>query len=91
MDVASVTGSGLFNAAQAIRAGQTRYDDAAAQVITDTMSATSEAPSSLDSLPADVVGMQVDSIMNNVLYGLFRRQSQQQQDLLKIISPPGGP
>lgn len=91
MGVASVTGSGLFNTAQAIRAGQTRYDDAAAQVVADTMSATSDAPSSSDSLPADFVGMQVDSIMNNVLYSLFRRQSQQQQDLLKIISPSVGP
>lgn len=90
MDIASISGSGLLNTAQAIRAGQTRYDDAAAQVVADTMSATSEAPSSSDSLPADLVSMQADSIMNSVLYGLFRRQSQQQQDLLQMIPPTDG-
>lgn len=91
MDIASVTGSGLFNTAQAIRAGQVRYDDAAAQVVADTMTTASEAPTSSDALPADLVGMQVDSIMNNILYGLFRRQSEQQQDLLNILPPSVGP
>ncbi len=94
MQITPMTSSGLPATAEAIRRSQTRFDDAAAQVVQDTFSeAASGTASEAGATPTDgnlvgdLVAMKVDSLSNSILYGVFKRQSEQQKDLLDIISP----
>lgn len=78
--------SGLPATAEAIRNAQTRFDDAATQVVQDTMATAADEPAS-DNLAGDLVNMKADSLTNSILYGVFRRQSEQQQNLVDLINP----
>lgn len=84
------SGNGLARTAAAISTAQNRFDDAASQVVADTMADSEAAPASSD-LPGDLVSMKTESITNSILYTLFRRQSEQQQDLLSTITPSNNP
>ena len=94
MQISSLTSSGMPATAEAIRRSQTRFDDAAAQVVQDTLSESgSESGPAADAAPTDgnlagdLVAMKVDSLTNSILYGVFKRQSEQQKDLVDIIKP----
>jgi hypothetical protein len=82
-------GNPLARTAAAISTAQSRFDDAASQVVADTMTDADAAPASGD-LAGDLVSMKSEQITNSILYSLFRRQSEQQQDMLKAITPSNG-
>jgi len=82
-------GNSLARTAAAISTAQGRFDDAASQVVADTMTDANAAPASSD-LAGDVVLMKTEQITNSILYTLFQRQSEQQQDMLKAITPTNG-
>jgi hypothetical protein len=82
-------GNSLARTAAAISTAQNRFDEAASQVVADTMTDSAADPSTSD-LPGDLVAMNTESITNSILYTLFRRQSDQQQDMLQAIAPRNG-
>lgn len=82
-------GNPLARTAAAISTAQSRFDAAASQVVADTMTDADSAPASSD-LVGDLVSMKTEQITNSILYTLFRRQSEQQQDMLKAITPSNG-
>jgi len=86
MQINAMTSAGLPATAEAIRRGQARFDDSAARVVHDTMAAAAESPSE-NNLVGDLVTMKVDSLTNSILYGVFKRQSEQQKEMLDIVKP----
>ncbi len=86
MPITPVQPAGLPATGKAIQSAQRRFDDDAAQVTADTLSGTGDgaAPTTLTS---DLVAMQADSIANSILYGVFKRQDQQQQELADLLKP----
>ncbi len=78
--------AGLSGTGAAIRSAQARFDESATKVVQDTMSTAAEAPAA-DTLANDLVAMKVDSLTNSILYGVFRRQSEQQQNLVDLSNP----
>lgn len=82
------SGNSLARTAAAISTAQSRFDDAASQVVADTMSDSAADPST-SAVTGDLVAMKSESITNSILYTLFRRQSEQQQDMLKAVTPSG--
>jgi hypothetical protein len=82
-------GNSLARTATAISAALNRFDDAATQVVADTMTDANSVPAS-GNLAGDLVSMKTEQITNSILYTLFQRQSEQQQDMLKAITPATG-
>lgn len=86
MQINTMTSAGLPATAEAIRRGQARFDDSAERVVQDTMTAAAESPSE-NNLVGDLVTMKVDSLTNSILYGVFKRQSEQQKDVIDMVKP----
>jgi hypothetical protein len=90
MNISSLPGisgaSSLARTAAAINTAQDRFDEAASRVVADTMADSAEDPATSD-LPGDLVTMKTESITNSILFTLFCRQSEQQQDMLNAITP----
>lgn len=88
MDIGSLgSAGGLQATASAIRSAQSRFDAAADNVVSASQDLASDAPSDGPDLTASVVDMQAESTVNQVLYGVFKRQSDQQQSLMDLIQP----
>ena len=86
MAITPILPAGLPATGRAIQSAQQRFDDDAAKVTADTLSGAGDgaAPTTL---PSDLVAMQADSIANSILYGVFKRQDQQQQELADLVKP----
>jgi hypothetical protein len=80
---------GLTGTAAAIRKGQERFDERAGAVVADAAALAGDEPGDTGQLAADVVGMQADAVANQVLYGVFRRQRDNEQALLDAVKPRG--
>ncbi len=88
MDISSVRSAGGIQAtAAAIQKAQVRFDAAAQDVVGAAESLSSDTPSSDSDLTSGLVNMQAESSVNQVLYGVFKRQSEQQQSLMDMIQP----
>jgi hypothetical protein len=79
--------SGIQATAAAIQRGQARFDRAAGQVVADTESMARPEPADGGDLARDLVGMDQDALMNSVLYGVFRRQQEQQSERASLVRP----
>ena len=86
MAITPVLPAGLPATGRAIQTAQKRFDDDAATVTSDTLAGTGDgaAPATLTT---DLVAMQADAISNSILYGVFKRQDQQQRELADLIKP----
>ena len=87
---------GIPSTAAAIQRNQARFDTRAEQVVADAAAlstgptadaaAASNNPATGD-LASDVVGLKSDSLVNSVLYSVFRKQLEQQQSLVELVDP----
>lgn len=87
MDIARVS-AGLTATADAIRRQQVRFDERAEKTVADSLAlADPDSAGDAGALTADVVGMQTDSIVNSILYGIFRAQAEQQREAADLVKP----
>jgi hypothetical protein len=89
MDIGSLrSGGGIQATASAIQKAQVRFDAAAENVVGAAQDLASDEPSASNGdLTAGIVNMQAESSVNQVLYGVFKRQVDQQQALMDMIQP----
>ena len=88
MDIGSVRSSGGFQTtATEVQKAQGRFDTAAQNVVIAAQDLSSDEPSSGGDLTTSLVDMQAESHVNQVLYGVFKRQVDQQQTLMDMIQP----
>ena len=90
MQIPPLALSGIASTGDAIRRGNTRLDDKAAQVVTDTTAAYGDAPSD-GNLASDLMSMHAESLTNKILFSVFRRQADQQQSAVDLLSPTRSP
>jgi hypothetical protein len=79
--------SGLPATVAAIQRGQARFDRAAEQVVADATSLADPAAASDGDTARSLVGMDQESLINGILYGVFRRQQDQQSALVDLVKP----
>lgn len=82
-------GSGLVATGSAIRRQQARFDQDAQRTVADSL-ASSDAGSATSvsgQLTSDVVGLRTDSIVNSILYSVFRAQAEQQREAADLVKP----
>ena len=88
MDIGSIRPAGGIQAtATEIQKAQGRFDAAAQDVVSAAQDLGSDEPSSGGDLTTSLVDMQAESHVNQVLYGVFKRQVDQQQTLMDMIQP----
>ena len=88
MDISSIgSAGGLQATSTAIQKAQGRFDAAAQDVVSAAADLTSDTSSSDSDLTSGLVNMQAESSVNQVLYGVFKRQVEQQQTLMDMIQP----
>ncbi len=79
---------GLSATGNAIRRQQASFDQRAEQTVADSLAAADPASAGDSSqLTRDLVGMKTDSVVNSILFSVFRAQADQQRevaDLLKL-------
>ena len=81
---------GLQATGTAIQRAQTRFDERAAQTVADSLAAADpEAGGDSDQLAGDLVGMKTDSIVNSILFSVFRAQAEQQREAADLVRPRG--
>ncbi len=98
--ISAIAGSGLVNTASAIAKAQNRFDKTAEALVDDSLALDGSSTSDTDALGAaapdgsddsslisDTVSLQSESLMNQILYGVFTKQADQQQSLLDILKP----
>jgi hypothetical protein len=88
-DISSIVGGGGLPATSlAIQRAQERFDQRAGEV-TSAAEALINPDAAGDSgdLTQAVVGMQAESVVNSVLFATFRKQSENQQELIDLIKP----
>ena len=88
MDIGSIRPAGGIQAtATEIQKAQSRFDAAAQNVVGAAQDMSSDEPTSGGDLTTSLVDMQAESHVNQVLYGVFKRQVDQQQSLIDMIQP----
>ena len=88
MGIESIRPSGGIQAtATEIQKAQGRFDAAAQDVVSAAQDMSSDEPTAGGDLTASLVDMQAESHVNQVLYGVFKRQVDQQQSLMDMIQP----
>lgn len=88
MDIGSIRSlGGLQATATEIQKAQGRFDAAAQDVVSAAQDMSSDEPTAGGDLTASLVDMQAESHVNQVLYGVFKRQVDQQQSLMDMIQP----
>ena len=88
MDIGSIrSASGIQTTATEIQKAQGRFDAAAQSVVSSAQDLGSDEPTSGADLISSLVEMQVESSVNQVLYGVFKRQVEQQQTLMDMMQP----
>ena len=89
MEIGSIrSASGIQATATEIQKAQGRFDAAAQSVVSAAQDLGSDEPTSGAGLTASLVDMQAESSVNQVLYGVFRRQVEQQQTLMDMMQRP---
>ncbi|GDY11418.1 hypothetical protein LBMAG53_02950 [Planctomycetota bacterium] len=90
---------GISSTAAAIQRNQARFDTRAEQVVADAealssgpapaaaTAASADPASGTGDLTSDVVGLHSDSMVNSVLYSVFKKQLEQQRSLIDLIDP----
>ena len=86
VDIRPIAGQGISNTARAIQAGQVRFAAAADRVVADAQSLSDPASASQADLAASVVGLEAERLTNAALAGVFHRQVEQDQELMRMIS-----
>jgi hypothetical protein len=85
MNITPITADvGLQATATKLTESSNRFDELAAQVVQDTSPADTATPDS-SNLAGDMVSMKEQSLLNSMLAGVFHRQSEQQNDLTKML------
>lgn len=82
--------SGLATSAAAILRGQARFDSKAQDVVRAAEAASSSSDSASPDSPelvTSMVGMRQESLINSMLYATYKKQVEQQQDLIDIAKP----
>ena len=74
------SGSGLQATGAAISKAQERFADTATKLVDDTVSGDVGSAA-----VADAVALQTESLQNQLLYGVFNRQADQQKAMLNMI------
>ena len=88
MDIGSIRpASGIQATATEIQKAQGRFDAAAQNVVSAAQDLGSDEPTSGADLTTSLVDMQAESSVNQVLYGVFKRQVEQQQTLMDMMQP----
>ena len=88
MDIGSIrSASGIQTTATEIQKAQGRFDTAAQSVVSAAQDLSSDEPTSGADLTTSLVDMQAESSVNQVLYGVFKRQVEQQQTLMDMMQP----
>jgi len=82
MDISSIRSIGLPATAARISSASQDFDQAAAAV---TAAASPEAEGGGEDLAGAVVAMREQGIVNQMLYNIYRRQSEQQQSMVDMI------
>ena len=86
MDIGSIRPTGGIQAtATEIQKAQRRFDAAAQDVVSAAQELSSGEPTSGGDLTSSLVDMHAESSVNQVLYGVFKRQAEQQQTLMDVI------
>ncbi len=81
---------GLSATGSAIQRQQARFDTQAEQIVSDTLAASDPAAGG-DSgqLTSDIVGLKTDSVVNSILFSVFRAQAEQQRETADLLKPRG--
>lgn len=87
MSISALGANGLNATAAALRTSQSRFDAASEQVVADAAALADPSAGAGGDLAKDLVGMQLESLTNAVLAGVFKRQADQQADVLAVIKP----
>ncbi len=82
MDISSIGSVGLPATAARISSAQQDFDQAAQAV---TAATSPDATGGGEDLAAAVVAMREQGIVNQMLYNVYRRQSEQQQAMVDLI------
>jgi hypothetical protein len=79
---------GLQATGTAIQRAQTRFDERAAQTVADSLAAADpDTPTDSAQLTSDVVGLKTDSIVNSILFSVFKAQADQSKQLADLVTP----
>ncbi len=76
---------GLSATGAAIQAAQSRFEDRAEDVIAAAADLSAETPVGSEPLVNGLVGLEEERAVNGVLFGVFRRQQEQQQALIDLV------
>ena len=87
MDIRPIAGQGIFNTARALQAGQVRFAAAADRVVADAQSLSDPESVSQADLASSIVGLEAERLTNTALAGVFRRQVEQDQELMRMLKP----
>lgn len=89
MEIPSVA-LGLSATGSAISRQMARFDQRAEQTVAASLAAADPAAGG-DSgeLASNLVGMKTDSIVNSILFSVFRAQAEQQREAADLIKPRG--
>ncbi len=81
---------GLNATGNAIRKQMERFDQRSEQTVADSLAAA-DPDSAGDSgqLTADLVGLKTDSIVNSILFSVFRAQAEQSREAADLLKPKG--
>ncbi len=79
---------GLAATGNAIQRQQASFDAKAEQTVADSLAAADpEIASDSSQLTGDLVGLKTDSIINSILYSVFRAQADQQREAADLLKP----
>lgn len=84
----SAVGLGLNATGNAIQRQMRHFDDQAERTVADSLAA-SDPESTVDSaqLTGDLVGLKTDSIVNSILFSVFRAQAEQSREAADLLKP----
>lgn len=89
MDIAAAS-LGLIATGSAIQRQQARFDEQAGQTVADSLAAADpQAAGDGGQLASDLVGLKTDSVVNSILYSVFRAQADQQREAADLLKPRG--
>jgi hypothetical protein len=79
---------GLTATGNAIQRQQARFDQQASQTVADSLgTAGPQTAGDSGQLASDLAGLKTDSVVNSILYGVFRAQADQQREAADLLKP----
>ena len=81
---------GLSATGAAIQRNLARFDARAERTVADSLAAADpESPADSGQLTGDLVGLKTDSIVNSILFSVFRAQAEQSREAADLLKPRG--